>query len=271
MSIGPYCGYRTDTKRSYRQEIYNRIFGYYFGRGCFYWCKNSYNRKIFLLPSIEGEEIDFILGHKIVNVNDLVICDKNPAIAASISRKFPGIRAYGVDAAAALCREMKRQQKDYGAFMFINLDLCGTVWESVRIAAAIHDKCPDVLSHESIIAFTFLNGRDPAGRIPKMILNCGLGYYFRINAIIQALQFGRCWNGKMLEKIHPYKVGLRDHGKYLSHGRIPFGWCMLRIRRDSHKTADDIRWNHSGESSFLVMEKAERRQHLGVMHEVRIP
>jgi hypothetical protein len=108
-----------------------------------------------LLPGLSGDEI-MIAVREGFRRNRIVIVDKNPAVVASVHRKFPDIRkAYGVP----VSRVGERLVQDKIVIHCANLDLCGPVsWPSLReITAFARSRC---LANGSFVAVTALRGRE---------------------------------------------------------------------------------------------------------------
>ena len=138
--IAPRGGYDAGIKRQYRRNV---------------WCTLSRlcpvplaDAKVFILPSSEGDEIEVAKSKGIREAN-IDICDSNPAIAATIKRRYPLVRAHGVLAARAL-RERRR------SYHLINIDLCGTVNSVGRTAYWAGRQ----LIEGGVMAATWIKGRD---------------------------------------------------------------------------------------------------------------
>lgn len=120
---GPSDGYDFGPKRQYRRAIYSQIRRSFSG--------HLSDKVCAMLPSIEGHEIDAALRAGFRERN-ICIIDDNPAIVATLKRKYPRVRSYGVSAE----RAARRIKEDVGSIDFLNLDLCGPIgdplWRTLR-------------------------------------------------------------------------------------------------------------------------------------------
>lgn len=108
---GPESGYDFGNKRHYRRTIWS-----VFRKACRGYVRDAH---ALLLPSIEGDEINVALAAGFREQN-LHIVDNNPAIVATLKRRFPKVSTYGVDLAAAVPRVLARA----GRLDVANVDLC---------------------------------------------------------------------------------------------------------------------------------------------------
>lgn len=139
----PSTGYDFGAKRDYRRKVWGSILPHLPVSG-----------HLACLPSIEGDEVKLLLGHG-VPINRIVVIDKNPAIAATLSRRHPGIKAYGCDVAQAI----PRMVKDGVTLAAINLDLCGPV--SSKLVSLLRTLAESrVVVDSGFIAVTCLKGRE---------------------------------------------------------------------------------------------------------------
>ena len=109
---GPTSGYDFGNKRQYRRNV---------------WATFKRNRcwpmrecVAILMPSVEGIEIEHAEAAGLQRDN-LHAFDRSAAIAATVSRNYPGIHAHGIDVA----RSGERLPR--WSVAFANLDLCGKV------------------------------------------------------------------------------------------------------------------------------------------------
>lgn len=144
---GPATGYDFGSKRQYRRDVYAQIRRAFNGQ--------MSTRTCAILPSIEGAEIDVAIRAGFRERNICVI-DENPAIVATLKRKYPAVRTYGVSAD----RAADRIRQDISSVDFVNLDLCGPIgeplWETLRAwvrSGALGLDC-------SYVAVTVLRGRE---------------------------------------------------------------------------------------------------------------
>lgn len=273
----PKCGYDTPEKQEYRSKIYNELLK------DIRWGGLKKDEKIFTVASSDGAELRYLIkaddypktenrsafsvNRWPIYKNQIIVCNDNPAIVASLTRKYRGIKTYGVDALAALKRIDTETDKlfadskqDCYRIMYFNFDLCGTAATAVKLAEKIHDDVPGILSDDAKVAFTFLNGRDQKGSIPSHYLKMGIGFYYRVNVIMRALQFGKQWKKYVRNQSfyrHDYRVHLRDYGKYLSGGNLPMGWVLFMIRRSGYNISSYAsHFDEHGECE-LLSKKAE--------------
>lgn len=73
-----------------------------------------------LMPSLEGDEIDVALNAGF-REQHLHVVDKEPAIVATLKRRYPRVNTYGV----TVSRAMSRIQRDGIKLRCANLDFCG--------------------------------------------------------------------------------------------------------------------------------------------------
>ncbi|MDD4052459.1 MAG: hypothetical protein PHR28_11265 [candidate division Zixibacteria bacterium] len=268
----PKCGYNTSEKQKYREKIYRELL-----KDMRFGLKRD--EKIFTLASSDGAELRYLVkeddypateNRAAFSVNrwpiyqdQIMVCNDNPAIVATLKRKYPGIKTYGVDVFSALKKIDTETDKlfvnnkaECYRVMCFNFDLCGTAGTAAKLAEKIHDEVPGILSDDAHVAFTFLNGRDQKGSIPSYYLNGGMGFYYRANIIMRALQYGRQWRKYIRNQSFyslDYRVYLRDYGKYLSGGKLPMGWVLFMIRRSGYRISSYASsFNKYGESELLL-------------------
>lgn len=142
----PVGGYDFGQKRHYRRRIWAEFRRAFSG--------SMASRVFALLPSSEGTEIDVALQAG-ARERNLILIDENPAIVATLKRRYPRVRTYGVDAARAI----ERIAKDVGQIDGMNLDLCGPaaaplfhVLKTIAKTKVIRDR--------GRVAVTMLRGRD---------------------------------------------------------------------------------------------------------------
>lgn len=254
IRIAPKCGYDTPEKQEYRENVWRDFFGgdSYGFFSPWYWGKDW---KVLIMPSKEGLEINQALsrcyacgGEPLIRQDQIVIVDNNPAIVASLKRKYPKINTRGLDIKEAI----KREAAIGSHFALLNIDLCGTAKTIIDVANFIHDFTPNIFIHMGMVAFTFLNGRDQKNFLPYYLTNKKKqkrswgkppfrdGFGFRINEIHRALQFGSEWKRKFkkadsndgcdcLRFKEPYMLKPIREGRYNSNGHLPMGWIIFRI------------------------------------------
>lgn len=140
---GPRTGYNFGNKKQYRRIIWKAFREF---------VNNKPQKSALLLPSKEGAEIEVALDNGFKQ-SDLHVIDRNPAIVATLKRKYPYINTYGVDIEEALFRIPVHE------IVVANFDLCGPVSnELFRVFDAVRRSA--TLAEHSLIAITTLRGRD---------------------------------------------------------------------------------------------------------------
>jgi hypothetical protein len=115
MRRGPTDGYNFSRKRDYRRSVWSFHRENVTSAGIQLSAANA-----LLMPSLEGDEIDVALnaGFRLSNLH---IVDSNPAIVATLKRRYPLVNTYGVDVREAIRRITKSGVK----LNCLNLDFCG--------------------------------------------------------------------------------------------------------------------------------------------------
>ena len=116
---GPSSGYDFGAKRQYRRAIYAAVRRF--------WCNQMAGRACVIMPSIEGDEIEVAIRAGF-HPRRIAIIDKNPAIVATLKRRYPLVTAIGVTAA----RAARRVVETIGPVDFVNLDLCSPIGKTVN-------------------------------------------------------------------------------------------------------------------------------------------
>lgn len=146
---GPKDGYGFGRKRDYRRKIWAT-----FRAGL---KRNKIvvaDAHALLMPSIEGDEIEVALNAGFREQN-LHVVDDNPAIVATLRRKYRRIHTYGVDVVRAAQRI-----RDGGITLAVaNLDLCGQL-SNPLLHAVTGLVGAEVLAPIAYIAITQLRGRE---------------------------------------------------------------------------------------------------------------
>lgn len=141
----PADGYDFGTKRQYRRDVWAT-----FARFCGIHRAAAH---ALLMPSIEGDEIEVALS-KGFRAEHLHVCDRNPAIVATLKRRFPKVQTYGVD----IVRACERIVEAGVTLEVANLDLCGQVSDRyLRTLAAV--SATGALD-QAAVAVTALRGRE---------------------------------------------------------------------------------------------------------------
>lgn len=94
---GPATGYDTDDKNAWRVDYWQQL-------AAFIPKRLRHQARVFLIEGLEGLEIEraYALGFV-----DLHVCNNNPAVVATLKRRYPEITTYGVDAERAALRMKK--------------------------------------------------------------------------------------------------------------------------------------------------------------------
>ncbi len=141
----PASGYEPNgQKNHYRRIIWKEARDFC---GC-----NTSSSHALLMPSIEGYEIETALS-KGFREEHLHIVDRNPAIVATLKRRFGKIQTYGV----AVSRATRSIARAGVKLAFANFDLCGPADSSY---AELLDVDYDAFAAHSYLAVTVLRGRD---------------------------------------------------------------------------------------------------------------
>jgi hypothetical protein len=157
--IAPEGGYDFGAKKHYRRDIWS-TFRKFTGT-------DTHSARALLLPSLEGDEIDVALS-KGFREENLHIVDRNPAIVATLKRRYPCINTYGVEIERAVRRFADEEtcgygfageeQRDYPTFDVANLDLCANV--NARTAAGISAMASLGVFDGAMVSVTMLRGRE---------------------------------------------------------------------------------------------------------------
>jgi hypothetical protein len=145
--ISPLGGYSFGNKAQYRRTVWNQ-FRLFLNGQC-------HDKQALLMPSIEGLEIDVAINNGFRQCN-LHIVDNNPAIVATLKRKYPYINTYGVSVNHAIERIAKKCIR----LSCANFDFTGPVFTDKQMNNIIHCTHPYVFTDRNIIAVTALCGRD---------------------------------------------------------------------------------------------------------------
>ncbi len=153
MRRAPADGYDKGPKRQYRRDVWKHLAD---GRGL------RSERHALLMPSLEGDEVEVALS-KGFREDHLHVVDSNPAIVATLRRRFPLINTYGVTAARA-CERIAAKGVRLGA---ANFDFTGCV------SVALRAECRAIARSGALgsfcrVAFTFLRARERAGVVDGM-------------------------------------------------------------------------------------------------------
>jgi hypothetical protein len=142
----PANGYDFGQKRQYRRTIWRHFANYFHG--------DRSDKQLLLMPSKEGDEIEVAkcVGFREENMH---VVDKNPAIVASLTRRYPKITTYGVTVVNAVVRARRQGVR----FHAVNLDLCTNLSNELVETVNVLGRS-DVLHHGALVAVTCLRGRE---------------------------------------------------------------------------------------------------------------
>jgi hypothetical protein len=109
---------------------------------------------VLLMPSAEGKEIE-VAEDAGFRRNRMHVVDKNPAIVAHLSRRYPGILTYG----CSIERAAERIASAGVRLKFANLDLCGFASKTYQ-RDLVNFMAAECLDEMSYLAITMLRGRE---------------------------------------------------------------------------------------------------------------
>jgi hypothetical protein len=144
--IAPEGGYAFPEKEEYRQNIWGSFAGV-LGKSCS-------EKHCLLLPSKEGREIEVALEHGFLEEN-LHVVDMNPAIVATLKRRFSRINTYGVTASRACAR----MAKEGITLSVANFDFTGKFSSLLRDELRSIAKT-DCWEPKSFVGVTLFRGRE---------------------------------------------------------------------------------------------------------------
>lgn len=163
MRRGPVDGYDFGRKRDYRRKIWATFRDWMKRHGA---CLAESH--VALMPSSEADEIEVALDAGFREWN-LHIIDDNPAIVASVKRRYRRVNTYGVSASSALRRMLSEGVRISCA----NFDFCGQMSQkylnelsdisrtgSFGAATTFSRHNYGVFSDHSLIAVNMLRGRE---------------------------------------------------------------------------------------------------------------
>lgn len=185
-----------------------------------------------LMPSIEGDEIETAVNAGFRESN-LHIVDSNPAIVATLKRRWPSINTYGV----SIERAFERISNSGVKLRFANLDLCGPM--SIRLGQILCAiASTDCVTANGYIAISMLRGREDP-RLTQFMSICSV-----ISPLVWERAFGALsdfdarrlrfielclslsGDGRMVKSLHPIRGE-----KYLSVSGQTMLWSVWQVRR----------------------------------------
>ena len=154
-TVNRQTGYRSPAKQKYRDEVWNEF--------CrFLGSRRLRTASLAILPGLEGLEIPF-LQNRGIPLSNITIIDSNPAVVATLKKRYPALKTVGLPVVRAIEERIPR-----ASLQAINLDLCGSLCNHLlrdlsRIAASnAWDRYGDCA-----IAITVLRGRETKGFLTK--------------------------------------------------------------------------------------------------------
>jgi len=152
--VAPTGGYDFGNKRQYRRVVWKRAAEFL-----------THRRKsvhVLLMPSLEGDEIDVALSKGFCQQNMHVV-DGNPAIVATLKRRYPYIQTYGVD----IVRACKRIADKGTKLSFANFDFCTHSEGAREILFQLRDFEADLFASAHMLAITVQRGREKEMALKK--------------------------------------------------------------------------------------------------------
>jgi hypothetical protein len=141
----PAHGYATTEKQGWRVAMWARI-------AASFNMRRRPSRKVFMIETTEGHEIERALSLGFREEN-LYVCNVNPAVVATLKRRYGLIHTYGVDADRAL-----RRINEAGILLdVVSLDLCACL--SARVIDTLCTAAR-VGNTYAVIAVNVLRGRE---------------------------------------------------------------------------------------------------------------
>lgn len=140
----PSGGYSYPAKAAFREWAWSRIGGYNADG-------SLVNGHVLLMPSTEALEITEQAIERDFSLSQLHIVDENPAIVATLKRKFPEINTYGVSLEKAIARIDT-------PLLAANLDFCGNV--SRPLLHSVRAVCRSPAARNARVFVTVLRGRE---------------------------------------------------------------------------------------------------------------
>jgi hypothetical protein len=237
----PKEGYDFGNKRQYRRDIWETANHYFYG--------NISDKKIFMMPSLEGTEIDIAIKKGFSEYN-IIICDKEPAYVETLKRKYPKIKTYGVE----LNRAIERMKADKIELDIMNADLCGPIsnklFDTIKLLST-----SGIMRDDSTFIVTILKGREtilnkinnikmkflkeaPASlcSIPiskyKFDLEMSGNDYKRISSIMASIS-GSGFNFTDFKNIYqsPYRAFLFRTKEYQSQSGVMMRWIAIKLHK----------------------------------------
>lgn len=187
----PSGGYRFQEKERYRREVWSVFQRYAPPSSCG-------NAGIMLMPSLEGLEIEEALGRGYAQ-KMLHAVDFNPAIVATLKKRYREISTYGV----SVDRAFGRMRDNGVALSGANFDLTGNFsWRIVQQMMRVNDS--GVFNDGAVVAITLLRGRES----PRAFELCDLmGRDIRLRDFAQSIRHVAI-NRTQLSRIDTWRLGV---------------------------------------------------------------
>lgn len=146
MRRAPKNGYLFGQKAQYRRNVWSFAARYLKGQRT--------TAQVLLMPSLEGKEIDVAKSKGFLEKNMHVV-DNNPAIVATLKKRYPHINTYGVD----LIRALDRIADKGIELSFANFDLCSHIEGSQKTLLDIGCKRAG-FAPSNMVFISLLRGRE---------------------------------------------------------------------------------------------------------------
>jgi hypothetical protein len=150
--IRPKQGYDTEEKGAWRDWVYSHVGGTCIQTG------RVVTGNVLCMPSIDGAEVEHLLARGF-SEDQIHVADHNPAVVATLKKRWRGIHTYGVDVHRACERIAAKGTRLVAA----NLDYCGRMSASVlrSVALCFHSGALD----GAHVFVNILRGREDAAEI----------------------------------------------------------------------------------------------------------
>jgi hypothetical protein len=230
IRTAPESGYDFGNKKQYRRNIW-RTFKQYCGMGTRY-------ADALLMPSAEGAEIDVALNNGF-HEGRLSICDSNPAIVATLKRRYPLVETYGVSVGAAAMRRVKQGL----TWDVANLDLCSCVGDLhyAELMTFGRSGCMPC----GLVTVTMLRGREQRA-VFSVVREGGMGSLIGIPERLDQ----ECWSEK------PEDISRTDMGRITTCGVALSGSAQCPTVYYKHGAAGRLRTFDNGRTNIVYLERS---------------
>lgn len=110
---------------------------------------------VLMLPALNGNEVECALNSGI-RAEHIHVVDKNPAVVATLKRRFPRINTYGVELDVAV----QRMAKDGVRITVASLDLCSNISQKTRTLLTSIFSADCWAPSRLLVGVTLLRGRE---------------------------------------------------------------------------------------------------------------